>query len=242
MKYCINCGKQIADELDVCPFCSRKTNIKDNSLLDYMFNHIKGDLKSKTEDKLISIIKNYLLSHLYGTVMVISVVAVAVSAAINSGVKADEIVRYRPEDAVIDDYVNVGYDYEISNHITDSLNYLIFHTSEADNYIYGPKRNEVNYHFYYDLGYSDIMLGVYRDEMTVSKEKFANPISIELSDQGLNTAEGKIFIAYANSPNDRSEGLDIDFFCLMDFVAVEENGIWKFAYINEAGEFDGGDF
>ena len=53
MKYCINCGKQIADELDVCPFCSRKTNIKDNSLLDYMFNHIKGDLKSKTEDELI---------------------------------------------------------------------------------------------------------------------------------------------------------------------------------------------
>ena len=103
MKYCINCGKQIADELDVCPFCSGKTNIKDNSLLDYMFNHIKGDLKSKTEDKLISIIKNYLLSHLYGTVMVISVVAVAVSAAINSGVKADEIVRYRPEDVVIDD-------------------------------------------------------------------------------------------------------------------------------------------
>ena len=45
MKYCINCGKQIADELDVCPFCSGKTNIKDNSLLDYMFNHIKGDLK-----------------------------------------------------------------------------------------------------------------------------------------------------------------------------------------------------
>lgn len=242
MKYCTNCGKQIAEEADTCPFCRQKTTKKDNNLLDYMFNHIKTDLKSRTDDKAISIIKNYILSHLYGSVLVISIMTVAIGSAVVPGPKADEAVRNRPDVVIIDDYLNTGYDYEISNNITDSLNYLLFQTSEADNYIYSPKYNDVNYHYYYELGYNDIMYGVYKNELSVSREKFVNPISIELSDQGFNTAEGKIFIAYANGIDESGEDLGIVFFCLMDFVAVEENGIWKFTYINAMGEFDGGEY
>ncbi len=80
IRYCSECGSANKKSAVMCENCGKKMGTKHYAFLDYLKSHIKDELKDKATDKIYSVIKNYLLSHIYGTVLTVSVIAVATSA------------------------------------------------------------------------------------------------------------------------------------------------------------------
>ena len=78
MKYCIFCGAENAKDADTCSVCGKTLHPQENLLKDYLYRKTKSRLRGKAEDGFISVLKNWILSHLYGVVVTISLVALAV--------------------------------------------------------------------------------------------------------------------------------------------------------------------
>lgn len=78
--YCSYCGQEQKTTADRCPYCMHLLNDKAHLLRDYLVRHTKDKLKGDAEDKLYETIKNFLLSHLYGALVTITLSAAVVSA------------------------------------------------------------------------------------------------------------------------------------------------------------------
>ena len=65
----------------VCHSCGKKQPQKENQLTDWLIRHTKDKLQGDAESSLYEAIKNFLLSHLYGTLVSLAVVA-AVGATV----------------------------------------------------------------------------------------------------------------------------------------------------------------
>lgn len=83
--YCIWCGTSYAPPVAKCPHCGKNPDAKENLLVDYLIAHTKDSLKSKGETSLFTAIKNWLLSHLYGVVLTITVVAALSNTVFSAG-------------------------------------------------------------------------------------------------------------------------------------------------------------
>ena len=94
--FCVHCGAEIIENTVNCPDCGREHDPKERLFREFLIRHTKDELKGKASDRLFSILKNWLLSHLYGTVLTVSVVAVLTNAAA-AGLPDYEIVSGRPE-------------------------------------------------------------------------------------------------------------------------------------------------
>lgn len=82
--YCVYCGeKNKINDLE-CKKCKKKLNPKQHEFLDYLKDHIKADLKGKVQDKLISVIKNFIISHLYGTILTATLIFTIVSGVVTT--------------------------------------------------------------------------------------------------------------------------------------------------------------
>ena len=68
-RYCIFCGSSLAEGSDVCPSCGKQIPAKESLFKEYLYRNTKDELKGKADDALFSIVKNWLLSHLYGLVV-----------------------------------------------------------------------------------------------------------------------------------------------------------------------------
>lgn len=98
-KYCVYCGEANKAKDEKCSKCRKTLNPKEHLFKDYIFNHIKDDLKGKVQDNIFSLITNFVKSHLYGTIMtvaVISTVTVGVVNVVNNN-SAIEKVTSKPE-------------------------------------------------------------------------------------------------------------------------------------------------
>ena len=82
--YCVYCGDKNNNTDLKCKKCNKKLNPKEHLFRDYLYNHIKDDLKGKVEDNLFSIIKNYIISHLYGSSLIISILFTGVALIISN--------------------------------------------------------------------------------------------------------------------------------------------------------------
>lgn len=71
--YCVYCGAENNCKDVFCKECDKKLNQNNHLFRDYLYNHIKDDLKGDIEDNIFSLIKKFIMSHLYGTSLVISV-------------------------------------------------------------------------------------------------------------------------------------------------------------------------
>ncbi len=80
-KYCIYCGAQNSGQAKFCVRCGKDLNPKENQLIDFLLKRTKDKFKGSAEDSLYEALKNFLLSHLYGTALTISFIsAVALTA------------------------------------------------------------------------------------------------------------------------------------------------------------------
>ena len=72
--YCVFYGAENNNKNEKCIKCKKDLHPKNHLFKDYLYDHIKDNLKDKVTDNVFSYIKNYIISHLYGTVMFVSVV------------------------------------------------------------------------------------------------------------------------------------------------------------------------
>lgn len=82
--YCIHCGTENKLDNKKCIKCHKKLNPKDRPLLNYLKSKITDELKGNIEDNIISIITNYIKSHLYGFILTCSVIASATCVIVNT--------------------------------------------------------------------------------------------------------------------------------------------------------------
>ena len=86
--YCVKCGAKVTADTAVCPTCRQKLPAKDRLLLHFLWEHTKDKIKGDIEDSVFEAIKNFLLSHLYGLVVGLSLIVVAAVAIFNPAVDA----------------------------------------------------------------------------------------------------------------------------------------------------------
>ena len=81
--YCVYCGTKNDINAKVCSKCKKELNPKDHLVKDYLFNHVKDDLKGKVKDNIFSLLTNYFKSHLYGTIITMALVFSATAGVVN---------------------------------------------------------------------------------------------------------------------------------------------------------------
>ncbi len=74
-RYCILCGCENEGDAHVCRNCGESLDQEENLLKEYLLKKTKSKIRGKVEDSLFSIIKNWLLSHLYGVVLAVALIA-----------------------------------------------------------------------------------------------------------------------------------------------------------------------
>lgn len=75
--YCVYCGSENLYEDDYCKKCKKKLNPKNHLFRDFLYDHIKDDIKGNVEDNIFSLIKNFIISHLYGSSLIVAVLFTA---------------------------------------------------------------------------------------------------------------------------------------------------------------------
>ena len=79
--YCGECGAVNKKSAHICCECGREIRARHKPFTVFLKNHLKLEIKDRASDSAFSLIRKFIFSHLYGTVLTISVVAtVAVSA------------------------------------------------------------------------------------------------------------------------------------------------------------------
>ena len=77
-RYCIYCGFRLSQSSERCPNCGREQTDKEDLFKEYLLKNTKESIRGEIDDALFTVIKNWLLSHLYGIVLLITVIAAAV--------------------------------------------------------------------------------------------------------------------------------------------------------------------
>lgn len=94
--YCIHCGTALPAGTETCTHCHRKPYAKNSPFREFLLRHTKDKLKGTVEDKIYDTLKNYLLSHLYGMLVTLSIGAVVISAAATQPAPKVEKLTDRP--------------------------------------------------------------------------------------------------------------------------------------------------
>lgn len=81
--YCEYCGTENTPEASVCVHCGRQPVPEEHLFLDYLKSHTKDELKSKAEETVFETLKGWLMSHLYGMLVTVTVVSSAVASAVS---------------------------------------------------------------------------------------------------------------------------------------------------------------
>jgi len=79
-KYCVWCGSAYTGQAKYCPHCGKNPDPAEHQLSDWLYSHTKDKLKGDIEGSLYEKLKNWLLSHLYGMVLSVTLVATTVTA------------------------------------------------------------------------------------------------------------------------------------------------------------------
>lgn len=120
-QFCIWCGDAIKVDSKFCTKCGKKQTDEENPFIDWLIAHTKDKLKGDAESSLFDAIKNFILSHLYGTVM-----SIAIIAAAGITVYASEPYIQKYNDSNMPEYMSALYGNAekapVSQHNTVSVN------------------------------------------------------------------------------------------------------------------------
>ncbi len=81
--YCIFCGTKNDSKNEFCKKCNKTLTPQDHLWIDYFKGHVKDKLKGCEEDKVSSIITNYIISHLTGIAFSVLFVATIIHGVTN---------------------------------------------------------------------------------------------------------------------------------------------------------------
>lgn len=107
--YCIYCGTENISGSKKCIKCKKKLDSKEHLWRDYLYSHIKDDLKGNVTDKFFSLITNYVKSHLYGVILTITIVSTVITGVVTKvddtivEVTEKPLVEIKREELMLDD-------------------------------------------------------------------------------------------------------------------------------------------
>lgn len=84
IRYCTSCGAANKKNAIECEECSNKVVEKHSPFATFLMKRIKSEVLDGGKEKLFGIIKNFLLQHLYGVVLTITMVATGTTLITNS--------------------------------------------------------------------------------------------------------------------------------------------------------------
>lgn len=105
--FCIECGKQNLQWNKKCKYCNKQLHQKKHLLRDFLYKNIKDNLKDKVIDNIFSILKNYILSHLYGTVLIATVIFTTASIILNTVANNVEIKEIETRPLVVNSSLDI---------------------------------------------------------------------------------------------------------------------------------------
>lgn len=80
IQYCNYCGAANKKSDFICCECNKKIHTTYKPFYDFLKKHTKDEIAGNITESVLSYIKNFLLSHLYGVAISVAIVATAVSA------------------------------------------------------------------------------------------------------------------------------------------------------------------
>lgn len=72
--YCVYCGAKNDRNKEKCIKCKKPLDPEEHLFKEYLYNHVKDDLKGKVKDNFLSLITNYIKSNLYGVFITMAVI------------------------------------------------------------------------------------------------------------------------------------------------------------------------
>ena len=100
IQYCTHCGAVNQKSATVCQNCEKKILTTYKPFYEFLKRHIKSDLQDKVTDSVYSVLKHYRLSHLYGIVLTISIIATGTAFAVNTTPYIKTVTEYAPSAAL----------------------------------------------------------------------------------------------------------------------------------------------
>lgn len=108
--HCHHCGARIAEGDAVCAACGKKQQVRNHQLLDFLIAHTRDTISGKITDSIYEAVKNFMLSHLFGVVVSISLVA---AAGVTIYAAEPYIERVKPSHSIENEYAALIYELNI---------------------------------------------------------------------------------------------------------------------------------
>lgn len=221
VKYCIFCGEQNKSNDSICSKCGKDLNPKENLFKEYLIRKSKEQFISNSECSLFDAIEGYIKSHLYGTLITIMVVGVAVTASVNvlSAQQTDYILTdHRPvvQQVITDNtsdnqYITDNQDTTNQNHQYDQSDYnaiesLIYNYVQAvayggdySSYVV-PATYNIETNFGYDFSFIDDIEETWRYEDVYIERMTSNTdLGMKLANDGYLLGQQTVIIQNVNT-------------------------------------------
>ena len=95
--YCVHCGSKNLKKDIKCNKCHKKLKPHNELFKNYLIKHVKDDLKGKVTDNVFSIIKNYIISHLYGASVFMALLFVGTSIIVHNNYNRVNYIKDKSE-------------------------------------------------------------------------------------------------------------------------------------------------
>lgn len=84
IQYCTRCGAVNKKSAFLCKECNKKIKARHLVFTDFLQKHLKSDIKNTASTSLFFLIRKFLIAHLYGTILTLSLVATVAVSAFNA--------------------------------------------------------------------------------------------------------------------------------------------------------------
>lgn len=99
-QYCTSCGAINKKSAVFCAECEEKIVVRHRPFIDFLKKHIKDSAEGATTERVYTLIRKFILEHLYGTVLTVSVVATATVAVATATPHIKEVTTTLPQKSV----------------------------------------------------------------------------------------------------------------------------------------------
>lgn len=82
--HCTECGAINKKSAYICQDCGKKINKRHLPVMDFLKTHIKNDAKETAVETVFGLLRRFLFSHLYGTILTVSIVAAVTVSAVTA--------------------------------------------------------------------------------------------------------------------------------------------------------------
>lgn len=190
-RFCIWCGSTLGENTEFCYHCGKTQPQKENQLVDWLIRHTKDRLKDDAESTVIEAIKNFLKSHIYGTVVslvLVTAVGVTVYAGPGNVAKATSeqffsgetqqqpVIETGKQDNYSDAVLSQSDNAEIQSVVANFMNDIFYlGQKDADGNTIGTEEET-----YWYPGYDNVYQEVFADTRVMQTEGTAKTVSVYL--------------------------------------------------------------